>query len=106
MTDGAVSLHTDGDGEVGGGEESTAAHRDDDHQHGVQTGQLPRPGTGQEGLSSDWGRGGRERPVDADKHSAEDEDHVDQGQADDQLVECFFEIFLAQNYHADHVPYN
>ena len=59
MTDGAVSLHTDGDGEVGGGEESTAAHRDDDHQHGVQTGQLPRPGTGQEeGLSSDWGGGG------------------------------------------------
>ena len=41
MADGAVSLHTDGDCEVRGGEESTAAHRDDDHQHGVQTGQLP-----------------------------------------------------------------
>ena len=47
-----------------------------------------------------------ERPVDADEHSAEDEDHVDQGQADDQLVECFFEIFLAENYHADHVPWS
>ena len=46
----------------------------------------------------------RRGPVDADEHSAEDEDHVDQGQADDQLVECFFEIFLTENYHADNVP--
>ena len=32
VADAAVSLHTDGDGEVGGGEESTATHRND-HQH-------------------------------------------------------------------------
>ena len=50
------------------------------------------------------GGGGGERPVDADEHSAEDEDHVDQGQADDQLVECLFEIFLTENHHADQIP--
>ena len=49
-------------------------------------------------------RGGGGVLGDADEHRAQDEDHVDQGQADDQLVECFFEIFLAENYHADHVP--
>ena len=33
IADAAESLYTDGDGEVGGGEESTAAHRNHHHQH-------------------------------------------------------------------------
>ena len=48
IADAAVSLHTDGDGEVGGGEESTAPQRNQHHQHGVQPNQLPRPETGEE----------------------------------------------------------
>ena len=85
VADAAVSLHTDGDGEVGGGQESTAAESNHHHQHWVQPSQLPRLG-------------------DEDKHGAQDEDAVDQGQADDQLVECLFEIFLTENDHADQIP--
>ena len=45
-----------------------------------------------------------ELPGDAGEDNTEDEDHVDQGQADDQLVECLFEIFLTENHHADQIP--
>ena len=82
VADAAESLHTDGDSEVGGGEESAAAESDHHIGHiGVPVIQLPRPEQDRN-RPEKWGEG-VELPGDAGEDNTEDEDHVDQGQADD-----------------------